>query len=313
MKRVFVHEHACGWHEALPASIVAEGRAMRDALCRDLNATGRYKVFASAAAVPPPAGIGHFTPQSNESLSNFLQRAAADADIVWPIVPETAGTALTVAHALAAAGATTVGCTPDAIALASSKSRTLKRLAAHGIETVPTWPLHSAPFERYPLWAIKPDCGCGCQDLLRLDAGAAREWRAGHAGTVPGPLIAQPWIAGEAASLSVLAGKLGVEVLAVNRQHLEIAAEGNVTLVRLTRHAAPVSSAARALAAGVAAAIPGLRGYFGIDFVARQDASCVVMEINPRLTSAYAGLSDHLGRNIGGEILATMMTDACHA
>lgn len=314
MKRVFIHEHASGWHEPLPASIVAEGRAMRDALCRDLAATGGCAILASAAGVPPPDGTVRFDPRPEESLDEFLGRAAEQADFVWPIAPESAGTALSIACALEAAGVTTVGPAPGAIALASSKSRTLKRLAAHGIETALTCPLQSAPFERYPRWAIKPDCGCGCEGVVRLDAAAAADWReAQHALARREPLIAQPWIDGEAASLSVLATAKVVEVLSVNRQHLDIDAYGKVSLARLSRRAEAPSAAMRKLADKVVAAIPGLRGYFGIDFILRADGSCVAVEVNPRLTSSYVGLSAHLGRNIGGEILAAAMAEGCLA
>lgn len=67
-----------------------------------------------------------------------------------------------------------------------------------------------------------------------------------------------------------------------------------------------------ALAKIVINAVPGLEGYVGIDLVWRQptadpqlrdDGQPVVIEINPRLTCAYVGLSAALGRNLAGEIL----------
>ena len=50
------------------------------------------------------------------------------------------------------------------------------------------------------------------------------------------------------------------------------------------------------LATSVAAALPGLRGYVGIDFIATDDGP-VVLEINPRLTTSYCGLGAILGTN----------------
>lgn len=308
MKRVFVHEYASGWQNNLPVSIVAEGRAMRDALCLDLAATGMYMISASAGVASPPNGIARFDPRPGEMMDDFLRRAAKQTDIVWPIAPESGGVALSIARTLATTGIMVAGPTPGAIALASSKITSLTEIAAHNIETVPTWPLHSAPLRPHQLWAIKPDCGCGCEGVLHLDADTARRWRSKSES-----LIAQPWVEGEAASLSVLAFGKQIEVLAVNRQHLDISADGKVQLTKVTRHPAPASTTMQKLAAGVTAALPGLRGYFGIDFVLRPDGSCVVVEVNPRLTSAYIGLSAHLGRNIGGEILTAMTTGIGHA
>ena len=68
-----------------------------------------------------------------------------------------------------------------------------------------------------------------------------------------------------------------------------------------------------ALARRIAAAIPGLRGFVGVDFVLGIDGRATVLEVNPRLTSAYVGLSARLGRNLAAEILADFTTEDCHA
>ena len=59
------------------------------------------------------------------------------------------------------------------------------------------------------------------------------------------------------------------------------------------------------LARAVVAALPGLRGFVGIDLVwsSALDAP-VAIEVNPRLTTAFVGLSRRLGRNVGAEVLA---------
>ena len=59
-----------------------------------------------------------------------------------------------------------------------------------------------------------------------------------------------------------------------------------------------------ALASRVAAALPGLRGFVGIDLVWHARHGPVLIEINPRLTCAYVGLSQRLRRNLAAEVLA---------
>jgi len=50
------------------------------------------------------------------------------------------------------------------------------------------------------------------------------------------------------------------------------------------------------LADDIAALLPGLWGYNGIDVVCG-GKGIVVLEINPRLTTSYVGLGESLGRN----------------
>ena len=57
------------------------------------------------------------------------------------------------------------------------------------------------------------------------------------------------------------------------------------------------------LALDVKRALPGLRGFVGIDLVWHAERGPVVIEVNPRVTSAYVGLSAALGRNLAEEIL----------
>ena len=53
----------------------------------------------------------------------------------------------------------------------------------------------------------------------------------------------------------------------------------------------PVTSALRDLAERCAAAVPGLAGFVGLDLVRQPDGRLCIIEINPRLTCAYAGLA----------------------
>ena len=58
-------------------------------------------------------------------------------------------------------------------------------------------------------------------------------------------------------------------------------------------------------------AIPGLRGYIGVDLVLTQ-SEAVVIEVNPRLTTAYLGVREAFGgpgRSIGN--VAAMALAAC--
>jgi predicted ATP-grasp superfamily ATP-dependent carboligase len=49
--------------------------------------------------------------------------------------------------------------------------------------------------------------------------------------------------------------------------------------------------------------VPGLRGYVGVD-VMLSDAGAVVIEINPRLTTAYLGIRQAVRENVAELALA---------
>ena len=59
-------------------------------------------------------------------------------------------------------------------------------------------------------------------------------------------------------------------------------------------------------------ALPGLRGFVGIDVIASEGHAPVLIEINPRLTCAYVGLSRRLGRNLAREMLGLHGLEPSH-
>ena len=66
------------------------------------------------------------------------------------------------------------------------------------------------------------------------------------------------------------------------------------------------------LAQQVAAAIPSLWGYVGVDFVLSARGA-VVLDVNPRLTAAYAGLHASTGCNPAGMVLELLKGPAAMA
>jgi probable H4MPT-linked C1 transfer pathway protein len=127
-------------------------------------------------------------------------------------------------------------------------------------------------------------------------------------------------IDGVALSLSLLCTDGRAELLTINRQRV-VAAPGELLAyhgveVRAVALDSPDGRVLARLAQRIAQAVPGLAGYVGVDLVWRaaggpaQPGGPVVIEINPRLTCAYVGLSVALGRNLAGEILRARRTEA---
>jgi predicted ATP-grasp superfamily ATP-dependent carboligase len=312
MITVLVYEFASGggFGAEAPQGILDEGRAMRNAVCHDLVTLGAVDVLAATSLnEPAPTGSRGVSPSIGESAIDFLRRVATTVDAVWLVAPESEGTLFALTVLLEDLDTHFIGCGSVAIALASSKSRTLAVLDAAGIATVPTWPLAKAPLALHETWVVKPDRGCGCERMRRLPRHAMFPLSQRDAESI----IAQPWLDGDAMSLSLLVEAMDVEILSVNRQHVAVAEDGSMTLTGITRHVA-VDTAThgrlQALALALATAIPDLRGYIGVDFILDACATPVVLEVNPRLTSAYVGLSALLGRNLADDILRVSMTKA---
>ena len=114
----------------------------------------------------------------------------------------------------------------------------------------------------------------------------------------------QRYVAGTPASVSLLANGRDAVALAVNAQWITmsrgVSYRGGRTPLEHPFTAAAVAAALRACAV-----FPGLRGYVGVDLVLSDDGA-VVIEVNPRVTTAYLGVRAVLDENI-----AQLAIDAC--
>jgi predicted ATP-grasp superfamily ATP-dependent carboligase len=241
------------------------------------------------AALPPfaPRQAHQIVPlEAGHDPAPIWRRLMASADIVWPVAPETGG-ALQNAAAEARHLCDRVLISDDAtLAITSSKRRTAAHLARHGIATVPTYLVGEALPPSSLGWVIKPDDGAGAEATYRAKAPPQEN----------GTIVIQPFIAGAVLSLSLLARNGEAWLLSCNIQ--EVAPDGDGFTYRsfIAGGAEPRRAALEPIAHAVAAALPGLWGYIGIDIIDAADGP-KVLEINPRLTTSYAGLHESLGLN----------------
>lgn len=296
--KILAYEHITGGGmlgDAQMSALAPEGDAMLRALVDDLTAIPGVEVAAlrdARLSADLPATL-HQVGRASDFWPAF-RRAMRDADAVWPIAPEQDGMLLRITGEILQAGRVLLGCRPDAVKIATTKSATAEVLARAGVATIPAYPDERSIPPEFGEIVVKPDDGAGCQDtLLFRSRSQLLAWLPNHAR--PG-LVFQPYVRGDARSLSLLCCEGRARVLACNRQKVRVA--GDAFEFSGVSVGAVMDEGGRyaALADAIARALPGLWGYCGVDFI-ETDTGPMVLEVNPRLTTSYAGLRRAIGMN----------------
>lgn len=242
-----------------------------------------------------------------------FRRLAARADRLILIAPET-DHVLTDRHQLALAvnpAAASRLSSPQAIALCSDKLRLTEELGTAGLPVIPTQLAGDSAGRLPPICpqefpaVLKPRDGAGCLDTCVLrtasDYHSLRQAELIRStGDLPRPeWILQPLLPGEALSTAALIDRdsgqisifpVGTQLLRIDRQIEYLG--GRLPAAGWT---ARVQQAAEQLVRRAVAAVPGLAGYVGFDLLLlsgtahQPEPSLVLVEINPRLTTAWLG------------------------
>lgn len=278
--KIFIYEHfSCGgMGQESPLS--AEGGAiLRSAI----------KSFAQVLEVEPftiVRGAGQF------------DRAIEMCDGALIVAPETDGILANLTARLVASGKPNLGCGIEAVRATGDKLEFARLMKAEGIPH----PLTVTAVGRFDpakyfagAWVLKPADGAGAEGViihrqpLKVDV-------------LIGPHVAQGFIEGDPMSLSVVSGGGWLEVLSVNRQRF--LSEGAIyDGGEITGEEPDV--VLRELAGRIKKAIPGLSGYWGVDFVMTQSGP-VAIEVNPRLTTSFCGLAEALNPTPAVFIMAAL-------
>ena len=279
----------------LPSGLAHEGDLMIHALIRDLMHAG-YRDLVTLRDKRLPAI--KFPVQSlpvSQSISEDCRALMSSADAAFLIAPETDGVLLQLTRQAEDCGCHLMGCDSYCVSLTTGKRLCCEHLRGHGIAVPDSYPvddIHIIPDR--PL-VLKPDDGVGGEACYLFDDMASlRRWL-DRQDDCRNWLI-QPYIPGEAASLNLFCHDKGVLVLAVNQQQFEFREGKGVFSGVVVNEFAGRRDEFGNLARKIADAVPGLRGFVGVDLILT-DTGPVVVEINPRLTTSYAGLHQSLGYN----------------
>jgi predicted ATP-grasp superfamily ATP-dependent carboligase len=193
-----------------------------------------------------------------------------------------------------------LGSAPGAIRIAASKLKVARALADGGVAAVATYSPHEPLPDAQGAWVVKPDDGAGCLNTrLFSDRAAALAWI--RASAAEGYVL-QPFVAGKLGSLSLLCCDGVARVLSCNLERVAMRDNQFHFLGSTVNGLDDADGALERLAQLVAAAIPSLWGYVGVDFILG-GSGAVVLEVNPRLTAPYAGLHASIGCNPAGLVI----------
>jgi len=328
--RILAYEFASGGGLAgrpVPASLAREGRAMLTALVADLARIGRHEIVTTADrrfTLHAPRGVDVVTvgPGGVALLDDLI----ASVDAVWLIAPETDGWLEGLAAKVERTGRMLLGTGSAAIRRAADKQRLPNRLARCGLPHPPTRVVHRHAEARaiaddlgYPV-IVKPARGAGCGGVCLAktprDLQAAIERATGCSAGLSAPrrgperaALLQRYVPGVAASVSLLSDGRRAVALAANAQAICAGSSLSYTGGR-TPLDHPLAERAIDAAMRTCEAFPGLHGYVGVDLVLTS-ADAVVIEVNPRLTTAYLGVRSAISRRSGSGNIAEMAIDAC--
>lgn len=285
--RIFVAEYLSGLEPgALDAALLAQGVAMRDAVLSDLLVAEPHLTLHCAVSpqAPLPEGLAGVQPlpcPAGESPVDFVRRHALAHDVVWVIAPESGDLLGQLADAVPPSR--WLGCDATSIRIASSKSKTTALLHAQGVLTPRAFENDAS----VRAWVVKPDDGVGASEARRHGTRAAAEADRSQRPSA----VLEPWVDGPAMSLTLLCEGGRAELLSVNRQSVDVDADGWLIEQGVSPLDVPADAALQRLAQQVAQAMPGLFGLVGIDYVANPAHGPVLIEVNPRVTSAVVGLA----------------------
>ena len=313
--KLLVYEYITGGgllREALEGALLAEGLKMVTTLIDDcielehveLTAVCDWRLKHYVQSLEK-LGVSTVIASSNDNWRTLLHRGMTQCDLVWPIAPETEGVLETVCNLARSSGTAAIMSSIDSIAICSSKLRTCGVLNEANIAVVPTVDLNGIDQIGHGIWVLKPDDGVGgeqtciisnMEDIAAwVDRFENKNW------------ILQPFIDGEPLSLSVLMARGKAQLLSINRQHIDCST-GEIRFTGCTVGAYhDETGRLQELCTNIAQKLPGLWGYIGIDLI-KTNEGLVVLEINPRLTTSYAGLSQSLKINPSEWILTLWQT-----
>jgi len=306
--KVLIYEHACGGgfgEGAVSPGILAEGFGMLRLCVANLKAAG-YEVTVvldeELLRFNPPVEADCIIPVFNfRDAQQAILKACSNIDVAYVIAPETGETLYTLVKFIEQNGVPTLNSYSEAIRAVSSKANLCETLKNSSIKTPKTIQVNTAQQVKESIMGslgfpviIKPVDGVGCSGLSLVEETAQFEEAVKKidAELASETFVIQEYLKGEAVSVSLLCTETRAFPVSLNKQNVTLLAPNETSCYM--GGAVPFDHEMRQEAFKTAEAavncFSGLKGYVGVDLILT-DTGPVVVDVNPRLTTSFIGLS----------------------
>jgi predicted ATP-grasp superfamily ATP-dependent carboligase len=337
--RVGILEWICGGGlqdtaiEQISESLMDEGRAMLLAVAQDFVSSGHEVVASIDARLHPELQLTKFGSSFQVwSKSGFTSRfpsswweVANFADAVVVIAPEFSNILQSAPSLLAPECKLLLNCQGEFLAASCDKWITAQRLDAAGVKHPPTQLARVATEDwlrknrtAAGKWIIKPKDGAGCEAIRLVDEDSVRDAiKATLDSDANLGMIIQPMLIGGAFSRSAIVDSMGRAYwLPLVTQEFSmsnsmtyhggrvLAGDESYYHDTLTSKRYPIGRLDEILNAAMAALGQGALGWVGVDLLYSDELNdWIVIEVNPRLTTSFTGLSMSFGSGLMQQML----------
>lgn len=294
--------------EPLPDSIRQEGWAMCRALIESIAKAGHTPVaclsedatsrtgFPARPSFParPPIHADIHPLNLNRPVRDEWREVYSGCDATIVVAPESDGIQLELEAWCAVAGLRTCSSDAQFIAHAGDKWLTAQSWQRNQVPQPATQLLsewdRSSGYRDETMWVIKARDGAGCDGLQRLTAAELHAFRSTCAAR--DRWLVQPWLSGQACSRTTIVDAAGrCHWLPVVTQHLQVDMQVRYQGGRVLPEFELTAAQSDCLESAVMT-LPGKAcGWIGVDFLIADDGDLIAIEINPRLTTSFVGLS----------------------
>lgn len=309
LKKILLFEFITGGgfaQQQLPGSLAKEGCMMLQALVNELAFCSNIELTVvldwRIKDIQLTDNTTVVNVSKNQSVYQLLPDLCRSSDFVWPVAPEIDGALYKTTQLIEKTKAHLLNSSSQAIYLCSDKLAATQLLNQLGIASVETLSLDQFSDEFEMPWVIKPKDGAGCSNTYYI-ADESEFTLVKKQLKYLNDYAIQPFIKGATLSLSCLFSKGEAWLLSCNKQQISIengqfklkACIVNIKSDRVCEYQALINQ--------IAQAIPGLSSYVGIDIIQPDNGIPQVLEINPRLTTSYAGILPATGLNIAKAVI----------
>lgn len=292
--RLLISEFICGGglaNHALPDSLKQEGLMMLQALIADCLHIEDCEIVTTldTRVQLQEVNLEVISITDSENYLQQLQSSAENVDFTWIIAPESEGILASVVNSLQKTNYQVLNCSVDAIRITGDKYQCTELMRSAGLPTIPHIE-YAALTDYCHAVVLKPRFGVGSENLRVFENGVQAKENIDE----PKKWVMQPYIEGEHRSMSLLCWRGEAKVLSCNVQQFD-----NFPEPRLSKcivNAFSADTELRVLAMQIAQVFPGLSGYVGVDYIKTANNN-VLVEVNPRLTTSYLGLTRALEQN----------------